>query len=333
MKKTDTRIVVIGGGTGSFTLLSALKSHFKSITALVNMADDGGSTGILRDELGVLPPGDVRQCLVALARSPNMRDLFSYRFEEGSLAGHNFGNLFLTAVEKMTSNFADAVTLASDVLNVNGRVIPITLDNVTLVMEQDNGEVSRGQHVIEGYDFGGSRRPHFTLEPGAAINPDAASAIAEAELIVIAPGNLYASLAPALVVNGVAEALAQSNAQKVYVCNLVTKPGQTDGFKVADFADEIERFIGHSAQLDYVLYNNAKPDAELLERYAREGEFWVEFDEASLSRQHYKAVGGHFVSDTPWQPTAKKDLIPRTLIRHNAEAVARQLLKLAQGEL
>lgn len=317
-------IVLIGGGTGSFTLLSELKNHTSKITALVNMADDGGSTGILRDELGVLPPGDVRQCLVALAREPRTRDLFNYRFDEGTFAGHSFGNLFLTAVEKMTHDFAEAVALASDTLNIVGRVLPVTLDNVTLVHDRKDG-VTRGQQTIDSEQF---LRPHLRLEPDAKINPEAISAIAQAEMVVIAPGNLYSSLAPALLVRGMAEALASTNAKKVYVCNLVTKPGQTDGFKVDDFASEIERFLNNTVNLDYVLYNNARPNKELLEKYARDGEFWVEYNSANFAGKHYKAIGGHFVKDAPWLPSTKKDFLTRTLIRHNADTVVRALMEL-----
>lgn len=321
MIPSDKKLVLIGGGTGSFTLLSSLKKYFSDITALVNMADDGGSTGILRDELGVLPPGDVRQCLVALARDPRMRDLFNYRFEEGTFAGHSFGNLFLTAVEKTTDDFAEAVDLASDVLNISGRVVPVTLDPVTLVADNPDDTVSRGQDTISAANLD---RPYMRLEPSPRLNPAAKQAIADADFIVIAPGRLYGSLAPALIVPGMSEALAVSSAKKAYVCNLVTKPGQTDGFKVHDFAAEIERLAG-KLRLDYVLYNNAKPDAELLEKYAQEGEYWVDYDSAAFTAQHYKAIGGHFVLDTPWQNTAKNDLITRTLIRHDGDAVAKAL--------
>lgn len=321
----NKKLVVIGGGTGSFTLLSQLKHFFSDITALVNMADDGGSTGVLRDELGVLPPGDVRQCLVALASEPRMRDLFDYRFQEGTFAGHSFGNLFLTAVEKTTHDFAEAVKLASDVLRIQGRVVPITLNNVTLVLEHPDGRIMRGQHGISSETFS---RPSLRFEPEAHVNPLAVEAIAQADLIVIAPGNLYGSLAPALIVRGVAEALSIAKAKKAYVCNLVTKPGQTDGFKVHDFAGEIMRFLGGKVILDYVLYNNAKPSQELLEKYAREGEFWVEFEEHVLASTPYKSIGGHFVSDTPWQARAKADLLRRTLIRHNAKTVAQALAEL-----
>jgi len=290
--KSPAKLVLIAGGTGSFTLLSHLKYHFSHITALVNMADDGGSTGILRDELGVLPPGDVRQCLVALARDPRVRDLFNYRFDEGTFAGHSFGNLFLTAVEKTTNDFGEAVALASEVLNISGKVVPITLDPVTLVVDNPDNSVIRGQDVISSAAL---TRPEMRLEPEPRLNPAAKQALAEADFIVIAPGRLYGSLAPALIVPGLAEALAASKAPKAYVCNLVTKPGQTDGFKVHDFAAEIERLLQDKVQLDYVLYNNAKPDAELLRKYSQEGEYWVEYDESQLQNQHYKAIGGHFV--------------------------------------
>ena len=323
------KVVVIGGGTGSFTLLRVLKHYFNNITALVNMADDGGSTGILRDELGVLPPGDVRQCLVALAQEPRVRDLFNYRFQEGTFAGHSFGNLFLTAVQKTTNDFAEAVKLASHVLNITGRVIPITLDNVTLVHDNPNGTVVRGQHVLSNQVLD---RPHLRLEPVPIINPDAHKAIATADIVVIAPGNLYVSLAPALLVPGVAEALSQTRAKKVYVCNLVTKPGQTTGFTVASFAAEIERFLGGKVKLDYVLYNNAKPSAQLLKNYAQKGEYWVTYDLHILKDAHYEAIGGHFVLNQPWPVIDKTDLLPRTLIRHDSEAIAKVLLSLSQSQ-
>jgi len=187
--KSDLRVVTIGGGTGSFTLLSVLKEYFNDLTAIVTMSDNGGSTGQLRDELGVLPPGDTRQCLVALSESPKVRDLFNYRFDEGSLAGHSFGNLFLTALEKMTGSFAEAVETASEVLNVQGQVIPATLDNVQLNLAwPDHNVVLEGEEVIDvealPYD---PRQAILSLEPAAQANPAALAAIATADLVVIAP--------------------------------------------------------------------------------------------------------------------------------------------------
>lgn len=329
MEPVGVKVVVIGGGTGSFTLLRSLKNYTRHINALVNMADDGGSTGVLRDELGVLPPGDVRQCLVALSESERVRDLFNYRFEEGTFAGHAFGNLFMAALEKMSGNFAEAVEEASRVLNIVGRVEPITLDPVTLVMEKANGEVTKGEFQIGHADFKGVTRPAMRLEPTPTLNPKAAEAIANADLVVVAPGNLYGSLAPALIVPGMHEALTETSAKKIYVANLVTKPGQTDGFSVADLAAEIERFADF--QLDYVLYNNKKPDERLLKRYAHEGELPVEYDDTELRKMHYRAKGDNFISgEFVAYNSAKSDPIAhtRTFIRHDADKVARALMKL-----
>ncbi len=316
----DPKIVVIGGGTGSFEILSGLKNYTPNLTALVCMADDGGSTGMLRDEYGVLPPGDVRKALVALARTPELRNLFDYRFNDGGLAGHSFGNLFLATVEKMSDNFAHAVQLASRLLSIQGQVLPITLDKVTLVLE-DGDRIIRGEAELDkGVVF---TRPHPTvrLEPAARITPEAKTAILDADMVVIAPGSLYGSIAAALVVEGVAEALRWSRARKVFVCNLVSEHGQTDGFAVHDYATEIERFLGNKVQLDYVLYNTHEPAPELLKRYKEEDRTWVPFDEAMLSKQHYIAIGDDFVADG-----SKR----RTLIRHNPEKVAARILQLAQ---
>lgn len=325
----EPRVVVIGGGTGSFTLLSALKYYTKEITALVNMADDGGSTGVLRDELGVLPPGDVRQCLVALSSSSLLRDLFNYRFENGNLKGHAFGNLFLTAMEQMTGDFARGVEAAGEVLDITGTVEPITLTNVKLAMREADGQETHGEFNIGNKTFA-SRRPQLWLEPEATANPKALAAIAAADLVVIAPGNLYGSLAPALIVPGVGEALAKSPAVKLYVCNLVTKPGQTDGFEVDDFADEIERLAG-APFLDAVLYNTERPTPQLLKKYAKEGEHAVGHTEAKLGQARYVAVGANLLAGTVWQNASQgADAIAaaRTLIRHDPNAAASAIMEI-----
>jgi len=325
---TEYKITVIGGGTGSFTLLSSLKDRTSQIAALVNMADDGGSTGMLRDELGVLPPGDVRQCLVALSDSPRLRDLFNYRFGEGSLKGHAFGNLFLTALEKMTGDFAEGVELASEVLGVRGAVEPITLSNVTLVMKNGKDKEVRGEYKIASQNFHGGR-PEFRLDPAAEPNPSALRAIETADIVVIAPGNLYGSLAPALIVPGVGEALQRTKAYRVYVCNLVTKPGQTDGYNVSDFAGEVERLAGGQF-LDAVLYNTEKPSDKLLEKYAKAGEKSVSYDMDRLKAAHYMAVGRNLLSGGVWKPSGPSDPLAadRTLIRHDSKAVANAIIDL-----
>lgn len=332
VNKVGAKIVVIGGGTGSFVVLSGLKNYATDITALVNMADDGGSTGQLRDELGVLPPGDVRQCLVALSSSPRARELFNYRFDEGSLAGHAFGNLFLTALEKMTGSFISAIDLAEEVLRVDGKVVPVTLDSVVMSAKLGR-QIYRGQSDIEKQHFGESRRPKIAVAKTSGgrvrANPQAIKAIEEADLVVIAPGNLYCSLAPVLATPGIGKALCETSARKAYVCNLVTKPGQTEGFAVHDFASEIERLAGGEF-LDYVIYNVHQPSKSLLEKYAADGELPVEIDAIALKQQHYRVKGAELLAGEIWQNPNKKDPIAyrRTLIRHDPDAVARSIMKI-----
>lgn len=318
-------IVVIGGGTGSFTVLSGLKRLTPHITALVNMSDDGGSTGKLRDELGVLPPGDVRQCLVALSDTAKLRDLFDYRFDAGGLKGHNFGNIFLSAIEKMTGSFAEGVELASRVLNITGAVEPVTLDKVTLCMNDGSGVV-KGEFKI-GHAAFLDKRPEMWLEPVPIANPKAIDAINNADIIVVAPGNIYGSLAPALIVPGIGTAICKAKAKKVYVCNLATKPKQTDDFSVQDFGSEINRFIG-SGCIDFVLYNTTQPDLTLLEKYSRAGEQQVQFDTAA--KAEFTCVGADLLATSPVEVRSKSDAIARTrtLIRHDPDKLATEIMKL-----
>lgn len=326
--KSEIKIAVIGGGTGSFTMLSALKGYTTQIAAIVSMADDGGSTGVLRDELGTLPPGDVRQCLVALSDSPKVRDLFDYRFEEGTFAGHSFGNLLLTALEKVTGDFSEAVETASEILRVNGVVIPATLDNVRLKMEwPETSLILHGERVIDAEFFKHDpRKADLSLVPSAKANPTAIAAIEQADIVVIAPGDLYTSLGPLLVIDGIGEALKKSEALKVYVSNLVSKKGQTDMFTVSDHAAEIERFAGNPF-LDYVIYNDEVPSASVAARYKEEGGYMTEVDTSVLQAAHYKTVAGNFLGKMA--KVDKSDSIPvtRSLIRHDAVAVAKSILE------
>ncbi|PID31604.1 hypothetical protein CR983_00165 [Candidatus Saccharibacteria bacterium] len=313
------KVVVIGGGTGSFVLLSGLKTHTDKITALVSMADDGGSTGILRSELGTLPPGDVRQCLVALSEKSELRDLFSYRFDKGTFEGHAFGNIFLSALEKTTGSFARSVELASDILKITGVVEPMTLSNIVLAMRDDSGQEARGEFEIAHRQFAG-KECEFWLEPSAEPNPRAIQAIERADIIVIAPGSLYGSLAPALLVDGVGDALARSSAAKVYIANLVTQRGQTDGFTAADFADEVERLAG-TPFLDAVIYNTAQPSRAHFKQYEMYGELSIE--PGDVRGKHHRLVGAPLISDAMCvgdqaDPIARS----RSLLRHDPLATA-----------
>ena len=327
--KNEVKIAVIGGGTGSFTMLSALKRYTSQIAAIVSMADDGGSTGVLRDELGALPPGDVRQCLVALSDSPKVRDLFQYRFDTGTFGGHSFGNVLLSALEQITGDFSQAVETASEILRIRGTVIPATLDNIRLKMEwPDKSLVLHGERVIDAEYFQHDpRRARLSLTPSATSNPMALAAIEQADIIVVAPGDLYTSLGPLLVIDGMGEALRKTEAKVFYVSNLVSKQGQTDNFTVSDHASEIERFAGGDF-LDYVLYNQEAPTEYVAKRYEEEGGYITLADVENLSNQHYEAVGGDFLGEMASENQGDTLIGHRSLIRHDAKAVAKLILEL-----
>lgn len=328
MHERDPQITVIGGGTGSFALLSELKNYTNDINALVNMADDGGSTGDLRDELGVLPPGDVRQCLSALCESDELRDQFNYRFERGKLKGHSWGNLFLAGIEERSGSFSQAVSVASEILNIKGAVIPSTLDDVHLAMELNGQKIVGESKIGDTYIKKGSQ-PELSLEPIASLNPEAEQAIESADLIVLAPGDLYRSIVPTLLVDGMGKALRRASAPVAYVSNLVNKPNHTAEFTVGDYADEIERFTGR-AVLDYVLYNTDEPSAELLDKYALDGEYPVIVDREQLENASYEAVGGDFLSYSHGQQNPH-DKLKRSFIRHDGVSVTASLVQLAES--
>jgi uncharacterized cofD-like protein len=266
------RVVVIGGGTGTFTVLSGLKHFDCKPTAIVTMADNGGSSGILRDELGVLPPGDIRQCLVALsAGDDTLRRLFTYRFSEGSLSGHNFGNLFLSALEKLTGDPLQAVREAHRILHVKGRVIPVSAQPANLFAELVDGTVVEGEHAIdEPY---GDRKAieRCFLSPAVQANMEAIEAILAADIIVMGPGDLYTSLIPVLLVDGICDALMRTKSKKMFVINLVTKKGQTDGFAASHFVEAVHRVIA-PVRVDEVLLNSAPISHRIRARYEQVGE-------------------------------------------------------------
>ncbi|MBF5058523.1 gluconeogenesis factor YvcK family protein [Candidatus Neptunochlamydia vexilliferae] len=315
------KVVVMGGGTGNFTVLRGLKSHDVDISAIVSMADDGGSTGILRDELGVLPPGDVRQCLVALSDSSRlMRSVMNYRFENGGLGGHSLGNLLLSALEKVTGSFERAVEEMGRILYIKGKVIPVTTHQVRLKMILNNRKILEGEkeiylsHEIEkGYS-------KIYLEPFPKANPHAISEIQNADLIVLGPGGLHTSIIPLLLVEGVARALKESHAKKVYVSNLMNRKGQTMGYKVSDYIRDVVEYLGDDI-FDYILVNNQMPTEELIKKYAEEGDL-VQNDLTEpriVSAPLLGEVAESRVGDT---------LIKRSLIRHNSKQVTKELMKI-----
>lgn len=324
------KVVTIGGGTGSFMLLSGLKKYPVALSAIVSMADDGGSTGVLRDELGVLPPGDVRQCLVALSDSSEiLRNLMSYRFEDGGLKGHSFGNLFLSALEKMTGGFDAAVAEAAKILKITGEVIPVTTTDTTLVMELGNGKTLTGEHEINTsakVEQAGVKR--LVLSPRPQANKRAIARLIEADLIVIGPGNHYCSVVPNLLVPGIAEAIRRSQAKVVYNANLVNKRGHTDGYALEDYVREVNGFIG-AERIDFVTFNTKQPNPSLLRRYAEEDGGLVVLRETV--GHPYRVIRGDFLNTEPTRRNrADAIAVLRSFIRHDSDKLARVLLMLPE---
>ncbi len=319
------KVVVIGGGTGSFTLLTGIKNWTKNVTAIVNMSDDGGSSGELRDELGVLPPGDVRQCLVALSNNPAARDMFSYRFGNGKLNGHAVGNIILSALELQTGSFSKAVKIVADFMGITGQVLPVSNQNHVLVMV-DGNELIEGEQKVSHHKI---QHPEaqLKLKPKALLNPQAKVAISNADLVVIAPGDLYGSILPTLIVTGMSSALKNTKARVVMIANLINKPNQTKGWHVIDYLNQVERYIGKGS-IDALIFNTQVPSKSLLNKYSRKGEFPVDIDEHKFSSTKLKLVGANLLSPYIFKQDPNDKAIKRTLIRHNPEAVTSLLRRL-----
>jgi len=316
------KVVVIGGGTGNFTVLRGLRNYDVELTAIVSMADDGGSTGILRDELGVLPPGDVRQCLVALSDSSRlMRSLMNYRFENGGLQGHSFGNLLLSALEKVTGSFERAVEEAGKILKIKGKVIPVTAHEVRLRMVMEDGTIINGEDNIDSSIKIDGGYKQMYLEPHPQADPHAINEIMNADLVVIGPGSIHTSLIPNLLVEGISKALRDTQAKKVFVVNLMNKKGQTTKFKASSYLAEIKRFTGKDI-FDHVIINGGKPADDLLHRYKEEGNL-VENDLLEDPRLIVaNLLENKMVEVDKNDPLASN----RTLIRHDAHKLAKELM-------
>jgi uncharacterized cofD-like protein len=292
------KIVVVGGGTGLSTLLRGLKESTGNLTAIVTVADDGGSSGRLRKEMGVLPPGDIRNCLVALADSePLMARLFEYRYPEGDptgLGGHTFGNLFIATMSAITGDFEEAVKESSRVLAVRGHVLPPTLENVTLIAECQGGGVVYGESTIGKC---GARIERLSLQPeNPQALPEALQSIAEADAIVLGPGSLFTSVIPNLLVAGIRDAIYESKAPRIYVCNVMTQPGETDCFTAADHVKAITDHAGGGI-IDYVLINSGGVPPKLAEKYSLEGAYPVEVDRDRLKLLGIRLIEEDLISN------------------------------------
>lgn len=290
------RIVVVGGGTGLSVLLSGLKEYSSNITAIVTVADDGGSSGRLRQQFDILPPGDIRNCLVALADAPTlMRDLFQFRFsdESSELSGHSFGNLFITVMTRLTGDFEKAIKETSRVLALRGQVIPSTLDNVTLVAKHKDGSTTVGENKIPKSGVPIERVMLQPEQPQAA--PEAIKAIKEAQVIILGPGSLYTSIIPNLLIKDITNAIVESAAVKIYVCNVMTQMGETDTFRASN---HIKTLISHSHPrvLDYCILNIGEIPSAVLKRYSEENAFPVINDVKNIENMGYRVIEEDIVS-------------------------------------
>ena len=276
----NMKITTIGGGTGHFVLLSALKQiPGAEITAVVSMADSGGSTGRIRDELGALPPGDILKALLALSsvEQTAIRSMLLQRFTAGTLAGHNAGNMLLTVLSQYSGNFLDAVAAMGELLRVRGTVLPVTVGQLTLRAELEDGSLIIGETNIDVPKHNPNLRiKRVWLEPNAMMLPQVGAAFAGAEAIVIGPGDLFTSLIPVLLVQGVREALMRSSAKKIFISNTMTKRGETSGFSLSDFVRLLETYLG--GPVDVVIANNDAPPAAILQRYAGDASYPVKND-------------------------------------------------------
>lgn len=309
------QIVVIGGGTGLSTMLRGLKQYTSNIVAVVTVTDDGGSSGRLKREMGMLPPGDIRNCLVALADAePLMTELFEYRFAEhvNGLDGHSFGNLLIAAMTRITGDFERAVKETSNILAIRGRVLPATIDPVRLQAEMDDGTLVDGEtnitespHAIK----------HIMLYP-SSVNPldETLRAIELADCIVLGPGSVFTSIVPNLLVNGIPEAIEASKALKVYVCNVMTQPGETDSYAASDHVKALAKHT-ESRVFTHVLVNQEKPRKDLLAKYAERNQFFVEPDVNVIRDIGYKPLVGDYISQTE-------------VVRHDPQKLAEAIMKL-----
>lgn len=316
----NKRIAVIGGGTGLSTMLKGLKLYTRRITAIVTVADDGGSSGMLRNDLKMPPPGDIRNCIHALAdTNPTLKELISYRFDGGSLSGHSFGNLMLAALYGISSSFEEAVVKMNRLCGIEGVVLPVTNDDVRLEAELEDGSVIAGESLIGSKHRGGAPVKRLLIKPEKPKPAEGVlRAIEEADVIVLGPGSLYTSIIPNLLVDGVSEAIAASKAVKLYVCNVMTQPGETDGY---DAARHLEAIEAHSRKglVDCVIANNTHVPPEILEKYRRDG------------AQEVSARAEQFTS-------ARLDLsnllwIEDNLVRHDYIALGKRICAIADGDI
>lgn len=311
------KIVVIGGGTGLATMLRGLKKYTNNITAIVTVADDGGGSGVLREDLGILPPGDIRNCILALADTePLMEELLQYRFKDGRLKDQSFGNLFLAAMDGISNNFEEAVQKMSSVLAVTGRVIPVTLDNMILKAKLKNGEIIDGESNIPkaAIEYNSAIEEVFIEPIDAKALKEALMAINEADAVILGPGSLYTSIIPNLLVREITEALDKTKALRIYVSNIMTQPGESDNYGVKDHIEAIHRHAKCKV-VDYVIVNIGKISSELEEKYQKDNSIMVNINEKEVTKLGIEVIKSDFVK------------IHKGYVRHDEDKLAAILLE------
>lgn len=316
------KVVTIGGGTGLSVLLRGLKKHTSNITAIVTVSDDGGGSGVLREDMGILPPGDIRNCIVALANTePIMEQLMQYRFREGKLKGQSFGNLFIAAMNDIYGSFDAAVREVSSVLAVTGKVLPVTLEDVVLYAELEDGTIIRGESQIPIKQQALNKRIRKVfLEPGNCMPmPEALKEIQEADAVVFGPGSLYTSIIPNILVKNIAEAINSTKAMKIYVCNIMTQQGETIGYSLSEHIKAINCH-GNRAPIDYAIANTGEIPQALLEKYKTEDASPVLIDYDIIADMGIKVIEGDFVN------------IENGYLRHDYNKLAEQIFKLLNEE-
>jgi len=319
--RPQPKIVVFGGGTGIFNLLRGLRRYTDNIVAIVTMMDSGGSSGKLRDEFGHLPPGDIRQALVALSPDDRssliLRQLFNYRFSKGEgLEGHSFGNLFLTALTEITGGIDKAIVEAGRIVGIRGKVYPVTLTHTNLVARLEDGSEIIGETNIDiRKEKTGVKIDYVYLDPKAYAYPEVLKEIESADVIVLGPGDLYTSVIPNLLVDGIVDSINYSRAKKVYICNLMTKHGESDSFKASDFVKEIKTYL-ENGKLDYVVVNKETLPDKLLKRYEKEKAEPVEADVVNVQKMVKNVV-------------AKPLIQAGNLLRHDTGKIARIVIDIS----
>ena len=307
------RIVAVGGGTGLSMLLSGIKNITNNITAVVTVGDDGGSSGKLRESLGILPPGDIRHCITALADDEDLvNKLFKYRFDDGQcLEGHSFGNLFITALCEITGDMVSAVRASSNVLSIRGRVLPATLDDMKLVAQMEDGRIIHGESTIP--EAHGRIKKLYTEPKNCKALPEVIDAIRNAELMILGPGSLYTSVIPNLLIKEISAEIAKSKAKKIYVCNIMTQPGETDDYKVSDHLKALIKHAGSDKIVDAVLVNNYLPE-NLADKYQKSGSYPVALDANEIKKMGIKICAKKLIEDSK-----------EGLVRHSSSRVARTI--------